>query len=729
MMVDLTPYNIDLRKVKTHYISDNPRSDFLSHLSESGFTPPKILKDGVIDRIDDPTDKKGKGSGWYIFNQYENIAIASYGSWKESTKHTWTSKSQDTLSFAEKVKLSETIKSNEEKRKSEERERHNIAASESLKYWSKLPDAGNDNPYLKRKGVKPCKGLKEDGDVLIMPITLDDCITSYQKIYPNGDKRMKTGGRKKGCYFIIEGNNSTIYISEGLSTGLSIHEATGNTVCVAIDCGNLYEATQNIKSKYPESHIILAGENNDANKSKCEQISFPAVYPPDETHDDFNDMHVAFGIDAVREFLKPEKVPTKIEPVKKEEGFKFGGVLDQIIDYYNATSGNNQPLFAVQSAIASCSVMLGRNFKTSYDNYSSMFMLNLAKSGTGKEHGKKIIEKILYATNNDHLIGGDGYTSGSAVISALLSKPRHITIIDEFSKSIEAANNKNGGSHLKEANSKIMECFGRQDGVIRARAYATIGLSKDKKDQISNQYVMNPSLTLLCMSTPDDFFNNVGEGAIKDGFLNRFVICISDAEPTIRQYKKSMDVPQSIIEWDEKIKSRHENHIEIATEKPNVIEIKFTMSCLEEQRKFEQECIDLANEMDEFNLSDVPMRANEISMRLALIIALSEDPNAETIRIDHIKKATEWIRFNLLKTIKTLKMSVSGSAFEADKKLILKALRKKSISKTEMGRRSPYSRYKPKDLNEILQALKESGLADIEEVETKGRTKIVWTAT
>ena len=731
-MVDISSYKALLNAAKTYTNSDNPRADFIDYLSSLGFKPPSRLVDGKIDRMADPTDKGTKESGWYIYNQYDEIAIATYGTWKDGEKHTWTSKSQNIMSFAEKVKLSESIKADEIKRKEAENQRHNEAAKEALKYWNDLPDATNDNPYLKDRKVKTCKGLKVDGEVFVMPIIINEYITSFQKIYPDRRKKLKFGGRKRGCYFIIDGDKSTIYISEGLSTGLSVHEATGACVYVAIDCGNLYEVSQAVKRDNKESHIVLAGENNDANRSKCEQIDLPVIFPPNPEHDDFNDMHQALGIDAVKDFLKPKRAKThKIADKKTPEknNFSFGGVLDEIISYYKATSGNDQPLFAVQSAIATCSVLLGRNFKTTYDNYAGLYMLNLGKSGTGKEHGKKIIEKILHATNNEHLIGGDGYTSASAVISALQSRPRHITVIDEFSKSIEAANNKNSGSHLKEANAKLMEAFGRQDGTIRARAYATIGLTESKKKELDNQYIVNPSLTLLSMATPDDFFNNVGEGAIKDGFINRFVICLSDAEPSIRQYKKSMDVPQSIIDWDDKIKMRHGNETELATNSPNIVEIKFTMECLDKQRKFEQSCIDLAKDLEEFGLSDIPMRANEISMRLALIIALSEDPNTETIKPHHIDAATEWIKYNLHKTISTLKMSVSGSQFEHDKKLILKALRKKPITKTEMGRRTPYSRFKPKDLNEILQALREAGLIECEEQNTGGRPKIIWTAT
>lgn len=729
-MVDITPYMARIQRTKIYETSDNPRGDFIEHLSSLGYTPPKALKDGAIDRIDDPTDKPHKGSGWYIYNQYENIAIASFGTWKDAgVTHTWTSKEMGSMSFAERVKINEQIKINEAKRQEELKEKNDNAAMEAFETFSKLDDATDDNPYLKRKHVKACDGLKVMGDVLYMPILDKGAMTSYQKIMPDGTKRMKTGGRKKGCSFPIKGDDSTVYIAEGLATALSIHEATGNTCYVAIDCGNLYETSQGVKKEYPESHIIIAGENNDTNKAKCEQIDMPAIFPPNSEHDDFNDMHVALGLDAVSEVLKPKTKPKKTKSKKSPvKSIRMGGVLDEIIDYYNATSGNDQPLFAIQSAIATCSVILSRNFVTNNNNFSGLFFLNLAKSGTGKEHGKNVIENILRATDNANLIGSDGYTSASAVISALQYKPRHITIIDEFSKSIEASNNKNGGSHLREANAKIMEAFGRQGGTIRPRFYSMMGVSSKDKQDAAELAIERPALILMAMSTPDDFFNNVGERAIKDGFINRFMVCVSDAQRSVRRTTEKVEVSESIINWSQKIKDRTGNPEDFAICTHEPIQISFTMDALNISKQYAQKCIDMANDLEEFGLEDVPMRSNEISMRLALIIALSEDPNTDRIETHHMEKAIEWVDINLQKTVSTLKMSISGSEFESDKKIILKALRNRNITRSDMHKRAPFSRYKSKDLNEILQALLESGLAENKTLETKGRSKIIWTA-
>ena len=54
---------------------------------------------------------------------------------------------------------------------------------------------------------------------------------------------------------------------------------------------------------------------------------------------------------------------------------------------------------------------------TNYNNYTSLFLLNIGKSGTGKEHAKTVLEKLLDDTGNGQFVSGDGYSSAGAVFS------------------------------------------------------------------------------------------------------------------------------------------------------------------------------------------------------------------------------------------------------------------------------------------------------------------------
>ena len=389
-------------------------------------------------------------------------------------------------------------------------------------------------------------------------------------------------------------------------------------------------------------------------------------------------------------------------------------------------------MFAIQTAIATCSILLARNFETNFENRTSLFLMNIAKSGTGKEHSKKILEKILEATTNDHLISGDGYTSQSAVISACQERPRHVTVIDEFSKYLQASQNKTSGGHMAEANAALMQAIGRLEGKLRAKARATIGMNGAQKKDLQNQTVVCPAITMLTMTTPEDFFNTVGTDAIKDGFINRFIICISDAKREMPANKEPMEVPESIIQWEQKIADRRGQSSESAILDPKVVLVPFTVDCYEIQQDFHRYCIDMANKNERFGLAEISGRSAEMAYRLALIIALSENPDTDSIKPEHMKQAINWVKYNLNRLVTELKTSVSSSEHEANKKEILKALRQtpKGVSKSDMFKRPPYSKFGRKILDEILSELLEAELIteEIEEKQGAGRKKTLWKA-
>lgn len=737
-MVDLTPFKEKIKLSKSYEASDTPRSDFMDALYLAGFENLKKLTDNKITRIKGPGDKGRKKSGWYVYTQYEDMAIGIYGSWKSyPEKAVWTSRNENTLSLAEKMRLNEDIKKAELKRKEEEEKLRTEAAEEAYNIWSRAKEATQDNPYIAKKKIKIFDGIRELNDVLIVPVTVDGQLTSIQKIKPDSEKRFLTGGRTKGCYYQLKGNNDTIYIAEGYATAASIAEATGNSVYISFSAHNLYEVAQAVKDIHKESTIIIAADNDETCINKVNQIKDSLGIPyslPKEGYNDFNDWHVAEGMESLQSFFKKKpKTYKKKESALLSDTFNPGGILAKIEDYYNATSGNHQPLFAKQCAIAACSVILSRNFETNFSNRSSLYLMNIGKSGTGKEHAKKVIENILEATDNANLIAGDGYTSASAVISALQERPRHITIIDEFSKYLQAAANKYGSSHLMEANAQLMQAIGRLNGTLRAKSYASIGLSKEKKQELANQKVINPAITLLSMTTPDDLFNTVDVSSIKDGFLNRFIICISDAERALRVHKEPIEVPQDIIDWDLAIKARKGDHLENPAAEPHIERLSFTIDAIKKQEEFQQYCINMANDLEKFGMDEIPGRSNEMAMRLALIIALSQDPYAERITEKHMGEAISWLKFNLDRLADRLKMAVSNNEYEAHKKEVLQALRNagaKGVIFSHMHKNAPYSKHRRDYLKEILFALKESDLAYEEAYNAPGpgRATQIWRA-
>ena len=733
-MVDLSKYQSSIlaAQEKTYNAPAEEHSGlFLDHLFLLGYKTNEI-EHGVITRIADSSDQGVKKSGWYVYYQNQTVSVGIYGSWKRpEEKNIWYSKSENYLTFQERNEVAEQIKQAQETQRQSRDKLNQETAENARKLFDTLPCATDENPYLKRKQVKSFSDLRIKENKLWIPVIDDGLIVSAQTIDHDGQKRFMTGGKTKGCYFKIDGDDRIVYIAEGYATAASIAMATGNIVYVSFSAHNLYEITSYAKRKHGK--IIICGDNDDTCRNKAtqaqESLAVEVIYPPQGVND-FNDWWVSSRTQMLDFFQKkPEEIKKEVK--KEVYDFEPSGIMLQIINYYNATAKRDQPLFAVQAAIAVCSIILGRNFQTNKENRTSLFLMNVAKSGTGKEHAKKIVEKILDATGNDYLISGDGYTSQSAVISACQERPRHITIIDEFSKYLQASQNKASGGHIAEANAALMQAIGRLEGKLRAKARASIGMSDKQRKELQNQYVVCPAITLLAMTTPEDFFNTIGTDAIKDGFVNRFIICISDVGREVPKDREPIEVPESIVNWEQLIRIRRGASDENPIIEPKTITIPFDFGCTAIQQNFHRYCIDVANNNEQFGLAEISGRSAEMAYRLALIIALSDNPNTSKIEPEHMSQAVNWIKFNLDRLVSELKANVASSEHEASKKDVLKALRKiDGIYKSDMFKRPPFSKYERKVLNAILSELLEAELITeiTEEKEGAGRRRTMWRA-
>lgn len=744
-MVDLTPFKagIDAAIKQAPILCDDPRSAFVDVLHGHGLTVPRQIKIDVIDRIDGAEDRRGKGSAWYVYHEFEVeggvIGVAEFGDWKTGLRDSWQSQSEYRMSDTERSAFLAARELMAQQRELEEIQRHEEAAKKAHEIWHNAEPANDEHPYLKTKGVKAQQHIRvsDKNDLIIPAANADNQIVSLQFIKPDGSKRFLTGGKMKGAYCFFEGNEGTVYIAEGFSTAASVHEATSHITYIAFNAGNLYEVASMVKEKRPDARIIIAGDDDFKNKTnegkiKAEQaasgLNLECIFPNGTV--DFNDMHKDQGIDALKAWLNPDKREAYKAPIAIEDvDFrKPKGVIGSVFDYYNTTSGNKQTGFATQAAIAFTSTILSRRYTTNFNNYPNLYMINVGRSATGKEHAKKMLETLLHKTGFGDLIGGDGYTSAGAVMSTLINKPNHLVCVDEFGRYLEASNNKAGGLHQREANTKIMEAFGRPDGIMRPMNYST--MTKKDADTMANRFVHNPAITMLGITTPATFFKSISIDAVQDGFVNRFLISISSTERSLREHKEPVEVPDSIKQWAKAVTARHgKKHLPMEEASPIVV--PFESSAVEIHKEFEQECLDRADKLEQFGMAELVLRCSEISMRLSLNVALGIDPYAQSISKDCAEWSTWYVRKCMHETIGKLKLTISHSDFEADKKEILADLRKrgeKGITKSAMNKTPPYSKFKAKDLLEILNALKEAELAFDEAVKTKGRPSVKWTA-
>ncbi len=225
---------------------------------------------------------------------------------------------------------------------------HREAARKAADLWSKAnPHPDPNHAYLTRKGGLPPVGIRQSGDALVIPLYgADKTLTGLQFIQPDGQKRFITCTRKAGSWCVLKPEGippsdwQVILLAEGWATAASLHTATGHPVFIAFDCGNLPAVARYIRQQFPAARLLVCADDDSHGKGQhhariaASMNNGMAVIPQwggiqnmNHEHTDFNDLHRAAGIEAVRhqignalENLTSEPAgPANDEPEAQEE--------------------------------------------------------------------------------------------------------------------------------------------------------------------------------------------------------------------------------------------------------------------------------------------------------------------------------------------------------------------------------------------------------------------------
>ncbi len=254
------------------------------------------------------------GTGGVVMN---NIDATVLTFWKGDTPTKFTE--------ADKTARAERIA--REKQELEESRRKCREESTNLLDKVARDEVPVDHPYLISHGIR-AYGIKynSSGCTLVIPvISTDQVLHGLQFISGYGSKKFKTSTDKIGHFHKIEGakDSTQIIICEGYATGASIREATGATVVIAFDAGNLLPVAKVLREATPGCLITIAADNDigtqgnpgvtKAAKAAAEigaglsvvtftdeQVKIFRSSHGGKPPTDFNDLHQIAGLDSVR---------------------------------------------------------------------------------------------------------------------------------------------------------------------------------------------------------------------------------------------------------------------------------------------------------------------------------------------------------------------------------------------------------------------------------------------
>jgi len=194
------------------------------------------------------------------------------------------------------------------------------------------------------RGNLTVSGLVIDGCLMVPAMDMDGTVKSLQFIHP--DTPGKDGKRNlpiaplKGRFWPLGELSETgpIYLAEGPATAASIHEASQQCTLCTFSGGNLEAVALAVRERYPQAPIILCADDDPTGKTSAilaahavgGLITLPNLAGAEGK--DFNDLHQAQGLEAVRASLAttytPEDLarliladPGTLEPTRRKLSF------------------------------------------------------------------------------------------------------------------------------------------------------------------------------------------------------------------------------------------------------------------------------------------------------------------------------------------------------------------------------------------------------------------------
>ena len=405
------------------------------------------------------------------------------------------------------------------------------------------------------------------------------------------------------------------------------------------------------------------------------------------------------------------------------------GVLGKFVDWFCDTSPKvvEDKRVAIQSALALGSVVMGRRFVTEADNYSPLFFAVVARSGSGKEHCKTTVEGVLQEAGFEDLIGGSGYTSPGAIFSELKERPTHIAVVDEFGRYLEASKAQ-GQSNLEQSMRVLIEIFGRPHGLHRPPSYSR--MSDKQAKGIERFTVKKPSITLLGMTTPGAFYKALEGAEVENGTLGRFLVVENESPLTkYRRNRSRRGPPEEVVRWAGKMRSKGElsDAAETYDLAPEPIVFKISDEAYEVFEKFEEDILAHRDKVREFGLENLLVRAHEIAMRVALIVAGSLcEP---TVSANAAKWACEYSGDCFFRLVENVRSKMSGSKYEAERQIVFGAIAgagEKGLTDRELRRHKGVGLLQPRELTIILGDLVSRGEAVKVKMAQTGRPRECW---
>jgi hypothetical protein len=380
--------------------------------------------------------------------------------------------------------------------------------------------------------------------------------------------------------------------------------------------------------------------------------------------------------------LPPDEIPTPAAvppPVKEHKAADLGnlvanapGLLGGMVEWMTATAVSPQPFLSLGASLCTIGTLAGHKYRLDRpDTRSNLYIIALGDSGSGKDHPRQCVRRVLHDAGLEEHLGGESIMSESGLREAVTDQPRLLYQIDEFGHVIAAAlDRRRPMHHLRGIVTLLTTLWSSSTQKVRGADYA------DKKLRM-RRTIVEPCVSLYGSTVPRTFWSALQSGNVDDGSLARFLIFESPENYPDKQ--KPAPITEGLPEIVAGLTAVAvgvpvTGNIAPFVIAPYVVPMDAEAAAADDVLMSEHVKMQRAHEGTAF--SPIIARYHEHIRRVALIAAVAENPAQPVCTGAHIAWATALVRHCQQTLVAGTERYVADNDYEATRKRVLETLRR-----------------------------------------------------
>jgi len=414
-------------------------------------------------------------------------------------------------------------------------------------------------------------------------------------------------------------------------------------------------------------------------------------------------------------------------------------IVGQIVDWIGDGAPKPLPAMAIGAALTTLSVVIGRQYETPREGATSLFVLCLADSGTGKNRPLGAPADLLAASGLFNLLGPSTWTAGSVLENELKDKPNILCVTDEYADTLAKMTAYNASGAERSKMKVLKELFS-----VGFKLYKTQAMA-----QMSTVDLHAPYLSVYAAATPGGFYSALSQDSVEGGFFNRWLTLYDEPDIDVALQRKASDdlaarmmgeddagpsistPPEAIVNGLKRLHRRRDRPL--SSDMPHSVRAITASLMTKPERVFaSREAVELYQRYMVFcsdgvrasapDVMNFYARSAEIALRVATILAVSDltdiafEGRRITIDVDHMRWSCRFVDWSTRRTVSEAARRMNAGRNAALIERIIGYMQKRSGSWVE--RRSLVNRFmkevrSSRELDEMLQTLVDAGQIEV----------------